>query len=128
MSTLVYSPLTEREYRNYKRKVRRQREIRNKVVLTVATLIIVLTAVLSVQSIKSQAQEDRAEVTYKYFTSHEVENGDTLWSIALEHIDYSYYNCVQDYIDEVIDINNMSNDTVRVGQNIVIPYFSNIYS
>lgn len=128
MSTLVYSPLTEREYRNYKRKVRRQREIRNKLLLTIITLIVVLTAVLSLHSITSQAQEERAEVTYKYFTSHEVVSGDTLWNIALEHIDYDYYDCVQDYIDEVMDINNMSDATVKVGQNIVIPYFSNIYS
>ena len=127
MSTLVYSPLTEREYRNYKRKVRRQREIRNKVVLTVITLIIVLTAVLSFQSITSQAQDENMEVTYKYFTSHEVEQGDSLWSIALEHIDYNYYDSVQDYVDEVMDINNMNDDTIIYGQCIVIPYFLNEY-
>ena len=127
MSTLVYSPLTEREFRNYKRKLRRQREIRNKVVLTIVTLVIVMTAVLSFRSITSQAQEERAEVTYKYFKSLEIEQGDTLWSIAQEYIDYTYYDGVQDYIDEVLDINNMQNDTVKVGQCIIIPYFSDMF-
>ncbi len=127
MSTLVYSTLTEREYRNYKRKIRRQREIRNRIVYSVLTVVIVLTAVLSFHSITSQAQEESAEVTYKYFTGYEVEKGDSLWNIALEHIDYTYYDDVQDYIEEVMDINNMQDDTVKAGQCIVIPYFSNIY-
>lgn len=127
MSSLVYSPLTEREYRNYKRRIRRQREIRNKVLFAVVTVIIVLTAVLSFQSITSQAQDENAEVTYKYFISYEIEQGDSLWSIAKDYIDYSYYDSVQDYVDEVIDINNLNNDTIVSGQCIVIPYFSNVY-
>lgn len=127
MSTFAYSTLTEREYRNYKRKIRRQRELRNKIVYAILTVVIVLTAVLSFHSITSQAQDESAEVTYKYFTSLEVEKGDSLWNIAQEHIDYTYYDNVQDYIDEVMDINNMKDDTVKAGQCIVIPYFSNMY-
>lgn len=127
MSTLAYSPLTEREYRNYKRKIRRQREIRNKIIFAFMTLVIVLTAVFFLQSITSQAKEENAEVSYKYFTYLEVEQGDSLWSIAQEHINYEFYDSVQDYIDEVIDINNMQDDNLKAGQCIIIPYFSNTY-
>lgn len=127
MSTFVYSPLTEREYRNYKRKVRRQRELRNKIIFTVMSLIIIVTAVFAFQSFVSKAQEENPDVTYKYFTSLEIEQGDTLWNIAQEYIDYGYYDNVQEYVDEVLDINNMSDDTIKAGQCIIIPYFSNIY-
>lgn len=127
MSTLVYSPITEREYRNYKRKVRRQREIRNKIIYTVSTLVIVLAAVLSLHSITSQAQDENVEVTYKYFTNMEVEQGDSLWNIAQENIDYNFYDSIQEYVDEVIDMNNLSDETIVAGQSIVIPYFSNTY-
>ena len=127
MSTLVYSPITEREYRNYKRKVRRQREIRNKIIYTGLTLGIVLVAVLSLHSITSQAQDENVEVTYKYFTNMEVEQGDSLWNIAQENIDYNFYDSIQEYVDEVIDMNNLSDETIVAGQSIVIPYFSNTY-
>ena len=127
MSTLVYSPITEREYRNYKRKVRRQREIRNKIIYTVLTRGIVLVAVLSLHSITSQAQDENVEVTYKYFTNMEVEQGDSLWNIAQENIDYNFYDSIQEYVDEVIDMNNLSDETIVAGQSIVIPYFSNTY-
>lgn len=127
MSTLVYSPITEREYRNYKRKVRRQREIRNKIIYTILTLGIVLVAVLSLHSITSQAQDENVEVTYKYFTNMEVEQGDSLWNIAQENINYNFYDSIQEYVDEVIDMNNLSDETIVAGQSIVIPYFSNNY-
>lgn len=127
MSTLVYSSLTEREFKNYKRKVRRQREIRNKIVLTIITVVLVLTAVLSVQSLTSQAHDENMEVTYKYFTSHEVVQGDSLWSIAEEYIDYTYYADIQEYVEELIDINNLPGDEILLGQCIVVPYFSNTY-
>ncbi len=127
MSTLVYSPITEREYRNYKRKVRRQREIRNKIIYTVLTLGIVLVAVLSLHSITSQAQDENVEVTYKYFTNMEVEQGASLWNIAQENIDYNFYDSIQEYVDEVIDMNNLPDETIVAGQSIVIPYFSNTY-
>ncbi len=126
MSTFVYSTLTEREYKNYKRKIRRQREIRNKIVIFILCVLVALTFALCFRSIVSQA-EDSTEVSYKYFTSLEIEQGDSLWSIAQEHINYEYYDCMQEYIDEVMDINQMQTESINVGQCIIIPYFSNIY-
>jgi hypothetical protein len=124
MSTLVYSPLTEREYRNYKRKVRRQREIRNRIIFAVLSFLLILGIVFMVKAISSKAVEE-TDVTYKYFKSFEIGNDDTLWSIAKEHIDYSYYDDLNEYIDEVVSINHLKDNTIRYGQSIIIPYFSN---
>ena len=60
-----------------------------------------------------------------YFKSFEIGNDDTLWSIAKEHIDYSYYDDLNEYIDEVVSINHLKDNTIRYGQSIIIPYFSN---
>lgn len=126
MNTLTY-PITKREILNYRRKLHRQREIRRKVVLTILALFCAIVFALSYNVIISQANSDMSDITYKYFTSHCVAKGDTLWSIAEENIDYEFYDCIQEYIDEVTEINHLSNDTIKVGQSIIIPYFSNRY-
>lgn len=123
MSTLVYSPLTEREYRNYKRKIRRQREIRNRIIFAIMSFLLILGIVFSVKAINSKAVEE-TNVTYKYFKSFEIGRDDTLWSIAKEHIDYSYYDDINEYIAEVVSINHLNDDTIKYGQSIIIPYFS----
>lgn len=123
MSTLVYSPLTEREYRNYKRKVRRQREIRNRIIFAVLSFLLILGIVFSLKAFTSNAVEE-TDVTYKYFKTCEIGNDDTLWSIAKENIDYSYYDDINEYIEEVICINHLKSDTIKYGQSIIIPYFS----
>lgn len=128
MSTLTYSRLSDRDLLNYKRKLRRQREVRNKIILAAIAFVVILFFAFSYNVITSQANEDTSDITYKYFTSFEVEQGDSLWSIAKDHIDYSHYDDIQDYIDEVVDINNLeSSASIKSGQCIIIPYFSNIY-
>ncbi len=123
MSTPVYTPLTEREYRNYKRKIRRQRVIRNRIIFAVLSFMLILGIVFSVKAFNSKAVEE-TDVTYKYFKSLQIDKDDTLWSIAKEHIDYSYYDNVNDYIEEVKSINHLKDDTIKYGQCIIIPYFS----
>ena len=124
MSTLVYSPLTEREYRNYKRKIRRQREIRNRIIFAVFSFLFILGVVFFVKAFNVKAVEE-TDATYKYFKSFEIGKDDTLWSIAKEHIDYSYYDDINEYIAEVVRINYLKDDTIKYGQSIIIPYFSN---
>ncbi len=127
MSTLTYSRYSERELINYKRKLRRQREIKRKILLSVLAFVLILFLAFTFSVIISNANEDTSDVSYKYFTSLEIEQGDSLWSIAQEYIDYSQYDGIQDYIDEVIAINHLKSDSIRAGQCIIIPYFSNIY-
>ena len=58
----------------------------------------------------------------KYYTTIQIEEGDSLWSIAATYYspDYSDYN---EYIEEVKSINNMNNDNIKNGSYIVIPYY-----
>ena len=59
----------------------------------------------------------------KYFKAFEIGKDDTLWKIAKEHIDYTYYDDINEYIEEVMCINHMKDDTIKYGQSIIIPYF-----
>lgn len=126
MSTLAY-PVTKREILHYRKRMRRQRELRKRVVLAVLTLFLALVLGLSYNVIVSQANDDMSDVSYKYFTYHEVSKGDTLWSIAESNINYEFYDSIQDYVDEVTEINHLKDETIKVGQSIVIPYFSSMY-
>lgn len=59
----------------------------------------------------------------KYFKCISIETDDTLWSIADEYITEEY-SSVQDYIDEVMSINNLNSDKIYSGATLVIPYYA----
>ena len=126
MNTAAY-PITKRDLLNYRRKLRRQQELRRRVVLSVLALFMAFVFALSYNTIISQATEETSDVTYKYFTNYEVSKGDTLWSIAQENIDYEFYDNISDYVAEVAAINRLQDDTIKVGQNLIVPYFSDMY-
>ncbi len=126
MNTAAY-PITKRDLLNYRRKLRRQQELRRRIVLSVLALFMTFVFALSYNTIVSQATEETSDVTYKYFTDYEVSIGDTLWSIAQENIDYEFYDSISDYVAEVAAINRLKDDTIKVGQTLIVPYFSDMY-
>ena len=125
MNTAVY-PMTKRELLAYKKQLNHRKVLRRRFAFGFITILLVLLFVFSFTSI-AQATEELPETTYKYFTYHTVDKGDTLWSMAEEYIDYDYYKDIYEYVSEVKEINHMTDDTICLGQTIVIPYFSNIY-
>lgn len=53
-----------------------------------------------------------------------IEQGDSLWSIAEEYVDYDHYDDIRDYVDEVISINDLNDkNSITAGCNLVIPYY-----
>jgi hypothetical protein len=63
---------------------------------------------------------------YKYYTSYEIQSGDTLTSIAQKYTVNSNVS-VQDYIDEVKKNNNLVSDKITSGHYLVISYYSDEY-
>ena len=115
---------TERELRSYRRKVKRQREIRRNILLAVAATLVLMIFVFSYHTLISAASTNTDNVSYKYFTSIQVEAGDTLWSIAEEYADEDHYASNKEYINEVKMMNKLKNDEIVSGQYLVIPYYS----
>lgn len=69
------------------------------------------------------SDSDFEENSCKYYTSVEIEAGDSLWSIASEYMTEEYEN-VQDYVDEIKSLNRLANDKIHAGKYLVIPYYS----
>lgn len=115
--------LSGREYRYYVWKMRRQRVIRNRIFLSLATLCLVALLAVSCHALISNAETEIENFEYKYYKNIEVEYGDSLWSIAEDYAD-DHYDSVHDYIYEVKRINHMKNDTIREGELLLIPYYS----
>ena len=53
-----------------------------------------------------------------------MENGDTLWDIAAEHITEEYRS-INEYIREIKEINHLG-ATLQYGQVLTIPYYSGV--
>lgn len=87
----------------------------------IALAIIICTFLFG--TIRTQAAP--SEISCKYYTSIEVQSGDTLWSIASDHITEEYRD-MNAYIDEVCSINKISQDEIHAGQYLTIPYYSSI--
>lgn len=117
--------MTDSELRAYKRRKRRQQMLRNRIFSAVVTVCLVLAFAVGYYSIKSSANTGDEQVSFKYYTSVTVEQGDTLWSIADEFIDYNQYKSKAAYIAEVQSINHLD-DTADIitGQALIVPYYS----
>ncbi len=95
------------------------------IAVLVLTALIILCGVLLGSSImasgRSTASKDHP--SYKYYTSIQIEKGDTLWSIADTYMT-SEYDSIQDYIREIKELNHLGPDDIHAGQYLTIPYYS----
>ena len=99
--------------------------MRKNFLMIVMTVCLVITFSISMNGLISNAKDDSIETSYKYYKSITIENGDTLWSIAQEHMDAEHYDSVNDYIEEVRQMNTLVNDNITYGQCLIVPYYSN---
>ena len=108
---------------NRRKEARRKKMIRS--ILVKAGLgLLALAGILTVVLIFSNSAKAKEEkVYYKYYTSVEVMPGDTLTSIAKEHMEG--YDSVSEYIEEVKFMNRISNvNAIQAGRILHIPYYS----
>lgn len=121
----MHNQRRERIIRN--NRIRRQKELRRNFLLTVATLCLVVIISVSVGSFLSNAKDDSTPVSYKYYKSITISKDDTLWSIAKEYMDEEHYDSVNDYIEEVMQMNSLSSDQITYGSHLIVPYYSDEY-
>lgn len=55
-------------------------------------------------------------------TSVQIEEGDSLWSLASEYYSEEFIS-IANYIEEIKRMNNLSSDTLYAGNYILIPYY-----
>ena len=91
----------------------------------IAAVAVILIAVIVVAALRARYSTDDAIATEtKLYTMYTIEQGDSLWSIAEEHVDYDHYDDIRDYVNEVVSINDLDNkNSITAGCNLVIPYY-----
>jgi len=116
--------MNDREYHIYKRNLRRRRELRKRSAMFIMTCCLIIICAVSYHSIKSSATSGD-DMNFKYYTSITVQDGETLWSIADDYIDYSQYKNKNSYISEVMSINRIADESdIISGQKLTVPYYS----
>ena len=96
------------------------RNLLKKSILAVCMLLTVF-ALLMITSGTTSAGEEQ-EVKTKFYTSYDIQQGDTLWSVAEQYM-CAEYGSIYDYIDEVRSINHIYGDQLTAGMHICIPYY-----
>ena len=84
-------------------------------------VIAAVSVVLLLSGSKVSAHSDH--VNQKYFTSIEVNAGDTLWDIAQDY-KTAEYSSTQAYVKEVMEINHLSDETITTGCYLMVPYYA----
>lgn len=101
-------------------KNRRKKLVNNNNIM-LTTVIVILLGVLIFNQIHVVKADHHTHYT-KTFTSIEIENGDTLTSIAEEYaISEADY---ESYIEEVKNINNLKSDNIHTGCYLMIPIYT----
>ena len=100
------------------------RKIKKFVTAAAVTAVIISLAMIGIVVFSSgnaiQAHED--EQACKLYTSIRIEKGDTLWAIAGRYMD-GHYSSIQEYIDEVKFINELTSDTIHEDAYLLVPYY-----
>lgn len=110
---------------NYSR--RRAVVLKRRVLISIMTLALLIMGVLIGSNLldSSRSEAENSKEIYKYYTSIQVESGDTLWSIADKYVT-SEYSDRNAYMKELVALNNLSDTTIHAGQYLTVSYYSDI--
>ena len=105
---------------------RRERELRRHIITFVVMIsVLIILSMFIFFSFKSDASVDSAHQQYRYYTSVTVTSGDSVWSIAREHMDPLHYRSVESMVNDIASVNRISPEAkLNAGTNIIVPYYS----
>jgi len=109
-----------------RQKARQRRDARVRFALSLLSVLAIFAITIGALSVKGKAQSENGQ-KYKYYTSVQLEYGDTLWKVADRYMDSEFYNHIS-YIEEVKSINHIHDENeVMAGKMLIIPYYSTDY-
>ncbi|MDF2800615.1 MAG: hypothetical protein K0S61_518 [Anaerocolumna sp.] len=101
------------------------RTIKRNALVAVVCISLFCALSLSIGIITTKAAAKNNELRTKQVFSMEIQKGDTLWSIAKEHIT-DEYDDINEYIHEIKTSNGLVSDTIHEGAYLIIPYYNSI--
>lgn len=102
--------------------MRNRRVNRGILVAAVAAVFIFLLGFFMGANNMNQVEARDYREAQKYYTSVEVEAGDTLWSIADEYMT-AEYDSRDEFMNEVRQMNHITGSGIRCGSTILVPYY-----
>ncbi len=107
--------------RNIKKRRKSRRVYEKAILITLIVFSVLLFLNLTLKN--TEASPDLSEERNKYYTSINIEQGDSMWSIAATYItdEYKDYN---EYIAEVMSINGLKSENIKAGGRLCIPYYA----
>ena len=91
-------------------------------IITYLSVILISVIILFgiIRNVTASAAHDRSrQLTCK---SVYVDDNDTLWSIAEEYYT-DEYNDIKEYVNAIMETNNLSSDVIFKGSYLIIPYY-----
>jgi len=104
-------------------KNQREYQYSRKRVCIMGAVLLVCLITFSILFLSKTGTAEGSNNRIKLVTSVEIKKGDTLWSIASKYVSYEY-NDMNEYINEIIDCNNLPDDTIHTGNYIVVSYYA----
>ena len=90
---------------------------------TVFAGILLLTLLFTGFAFNSPSAVAQNRNTAKYYTTVQVDAGDSLWSIAGEYMTPEYED-MDDYIAEIKEVNGLNGNLILQGSYLNIPYYA----
>jgi cell division protein YceG involved in septum cleavage len=108
---------------NQMKKMRHAQLIRRRISFGLMTVMLVMVLALTGFHMTAKATEQDTADAVKYYTSIQIEPGDSLWSIANTYMD-DHYDSINDYIKDIAKANGISIHTsLTSGEFLIIPYY-----
>lgn len=107
-----------------KGKRRKLRILKRKLVIFTMITLFTMIGCLHFGKLSTDAHGNLEEdpVSFKYYKSIEIEEGDTLWGIAEEYMS-DEYDSVQEYIAELKEINQLVTDDIQSANYLTVVYY-----
>ena len=111
---------TDRLYAKSKRN--RTVYLKKMMILAAAFLAAVCLSIFAGRGLVSAHGNSKEDpVDYTYYTSIEVQEGDTLWSIAEEYMDDNFES-VESYVKHLEEINQLDSSVIHEGRYLTVSY------
>ena len=104
---------------------KRARVSRLKIRFAIILGIILMASVIFFSVLVSAKEKDPKEAGYKYYTSIQINQGDTLWTIAERYCENP--GEIRSYVKELKSINNLERDEIHAGNYLTVVYYSEEY-
>ena len=104
-----------------RRNSRAELIVRNRKIML--AIVILVTLLFSIILFTNKAAAENSREVYTYYTSYQIQSGDTLWTIADKFMGPDYTD-KKDFIENIKSLNHLGDDQITEGKFLVIEYSS----